>query len=209
MKYSVYIILIVGLLTGCVVGQKYNYNSIVGDFSVSGNKPIGVATHDQRPYVLSGTKGPDVVGVLRGGYGNPFNVTTESGHPLADDMTEVIASSLSKKGFKADIIVTSHKDSTESVLEKLKATQGEKLVLLTLYEWRSNSFMNTGLYYDANLKIFDKNGKTLAESNIKGEDNLGGSFDIVSYSKAAVPEAFKKKIEELFNNPNIANALIQ
>jgi hypothetical protein len=208
MKYFVYIILIVGLLMGCAV-LRYNYSSVVGDLSASGNQSIGVATHDQRPYVLSGNKGPNIVGLIRGGFGNPLNVTTASGAPLADDMTKVIVSSLSRKGFKTKAIVTSHTDSAESVLEKLKVTQGENLVLLTLYEWKSNSYMKTGLYYDANLKIFDVNGETLAESNIKGEDNLGGSMNILKYSKIMLPEALKKKIEELFNNPNVANALLQ
>ena len=99
------------------------------------------------------------------------------------------------------------KDSIDSVMEKLKANNGENLILLTLNEWKSDAYMNASLYYDVNLKIFDRTGNVLAESDIKGTDNLGGSFNIVKYSKIVVPQTFKKKIEELLNNPDVVKAL--
>lgn len=193
--------------SGCVVGQKYSYNTVVADFAASDTRAVGVATSDLRPYILSGDKTPDVVGLLRGGFGNPFNVTTESGKPLADDMTEVITASLSKKGFKVTPVIVFPKDSFDSVLEKLKATQGENLLLLTLNEWKSDTYVNAGLYYDINLKVFDKSGNKIAENTVRGNDNLGGSMNTASFTKAAVPQAFQKKLEELFNNPAIVKAL--
>ena len=198
---------IVVLFSGCAVGQKINYHGTVADITASGTKTVGTATHDQRPYVLSGDKSPDVVGLMRGGYGNPFNVKTESGRPLADDITETVVASLTKKGFKAVPVIVLAKDSIDSVMEKLKANNGENLILLTLNEWKSDAYMNASLYYDVNLKIFDRTGNVLAESDIKGTDNLGGSFNIVKYSKIVVPQTFKKKIEELLNNPDVVKAL--
>jgi len=197
------------LFGGCAVGQKYSYHNTVAEIAATGTQSISVATSDQRPYVLSGKKSPDVVGLLRGGYGNPFNVTTESGRPLADDITQTVVSSLTKKGFKAVPITVSHIDSMDNILEKLKNAQGENLILVTLYEWKSNAYANVGLYYDVNLKVFDKSGKVLAENSIKGEDNLGGSLNIVGHSKTVLPQTFKKKLEELFNNPVVVKALQQ
>jgi hypothetical protein len=194
------------LFMGCAVGQKYNYGDVIGELSASGNKAVGVATHDERSYILSGEKDPDYVGTLRGGFGNPFNVKTRSGQPLSDDMSQAIASSLSKKGFKVFTVITLPKDSPENILEKLKATQSENLILLTLYDWKSDAFANGSLRYNAALKVFDRNGKTLAETDISGEDDLGSAL----YSqKKAVPEAFKQKIERLFNNPEVIKSLQQ
>jgi len=196
------------LLSGCVVGQKYNYHEVMTDFAISGSKVVGLATTDQRSYVLSGGKDPDVVGLLRAGFGNPYNVKTESEKPLASDVTQVIASSLSKKGLNVVPVIVSHNESIASVMDKLKATNGENLILVTLYEWKSDTYVNVGLTYDMHLQVFDKNGTKLAENVVKGSDNLGGSaWNPVAYSKTEVPAAFKKKIEELFNNPSIIKAL--
>jgi hypothetical protein len=200
---------IAGLLIGCAAGQKYDYGTVVGDLSASGNKAIGVATHDQRPDIVSGAKDPDYVGTLRGGFYNPFNVNTKSGHPLSDDMTQAIASSLSKKGFKVIAVVTLPKDSPENILEKLKATRGENLILLTLHDWKSDVFASGPpryIRYNATLKVLDKNGKTLADAKITGEDDLGSA--IFSYENA-VREAFKMKIERLLNNPEVVQSLQQ
>lgn len=206
-------IVIAGLLGGCAAGQKYNYSAVVSDLSASGNKALGVATHDQRPYILSGEKTLNYVGTMRGGYGNPFNVETESGQPLADDMTQSISSALSKKGFKPVPVVALPNDRVESILEKLKAPQGDNLILLTLYEWISDfagfGIFNAWLTYDVTLNVFDKHGGILTEKKIRGSDDLGKSLEPVGHSKKAVPEAFKKKIEELLNDPEVVKSLQQ
>ena len=97
LRFSFLTIIIAGLSGGCAVGQKYHYDNVIGDLYVSGNKTIGVVTQDKRPYILSGKKTINFVGIMRGGYGNPFNVVTESGQPLVDDMTQSICLSLSKR----------------------------------------------------------------------------------------------------------------
>jgi len=211
--YSFLALCILGLGTGCAVGQKYNYAAIVGDLTASGNKALAVATHDQRPDILSGAKSPDYVGTMRGGYGNPFDVGTESGKPMSDDMSQSISSSLLKKGFKTVPVVTLPKDSSENILEKLKTTQADNLILLTLYEWKSDFagfvVFKSWLDYKATLTVFDNNGKSLAEAKIGGSDDLGNSGEPVSHSKKAVPEGVKKKIEELLNNPEVVKSLQQ
>jgi len=193
---------------GCAAGNKYNYRDVVANISTSGVKAISVATHDQRKYVISGEKGPHYVGVQRGGFGNPFNVSTESGKPLADDMTVAITASLAKKGFRAIPVVVLYSENTVSVYEKLKKSAAEIYVLLMLNEWISDTYTNVGLNYDMTLKVLGKDASTIAGKKIKGEDNLGGSaFNPTAHAKKAVPEAFGKKIEELFNSPEIAEAL--
>ena len=75
---------------GCAAGNRHAYHETVAVLQASGSKTIAVATHDEREYVRSGHKRPNFVGLQRGGYGNPFNVTTASTHPLAQDMTDAI-----------------------------------------------------------------------------------------------------------------------
>src|SRR2546428_9600965 len=75
------------LLSGCAIGNRYAYQTVVASPQVSGTTAVSIATYDQREYVRSGTKDPQFVGLQRGGYGNPFDVRTEGDRPLADAMT--------------------------------------------------------------------------------------------------------------------------
>ncbi len=196
------------LAGGCAVGNRYAYHDAVAAITAQGTKTVSVATHDQRGYVVDGSKSPDYTGTQRGGFGNPFDVSTGSGKALAEDMTAVMSASLAKNGFKTVPVTVSHADKPGAVMEKLAKSGGDSLALLTLNEWRSDTYTNVGLLYDLTLKIFDKGGSPLAEKTLKGEDNLGGSaWNPPAHARKAVPEAFGKKIEELFNAPEIAKAL--
>ena len=213
LRFSFLTIIIAGLFGGCAVGQKYHYDNVIGDLYASGNKTIGVVTQDKRPYILSGEKNINFVGIMRGSYGNPFNVVTESGQPLVDDMTQSICLSLSKKGFKPIPVNAFPNDSFESILGKLKTTKADNFILLTLYQWWSDFVgfvvFNSWLDYNATLKVLDRNGEFLTEKTIKNIDDLGKSSEPVGHSKKAVPETFKKKIEELLNDPEVVKSLQQ
>jgi hypothetical protein len=206
-QYAV-VVIILAFTAGCAVGNRHSYNDVVADLTVSGSRAVGVATHDQRQYVKDREKTPDFVGLQRGGFGNPFNITTASGQPLAIDMTGALVASLAKKGYKAvPVAVTQDEDQT-AVLDKLKAVRAERLILLVLKEWKSDTYMNTALQYDVTMKVCDQDGKVLAEKMIQGKDDMGGSsWNPPAHARQAVPRAFKGKIEELLNSPEIAQAL--
>jgi len=202
-------LVIFSILTGgCAAGNKYTYHDAVAGITARGTKTVSVATHDRRGYVVDGSKSPDFTGLQRGGFGNPFDVSTGSGKALAEDMTAVMSASLAKSGFKAVPVTVLHSEDQAAVMEKLKKSGGESLLLLTLKEWKSDTYTNVGLIYDVTLKVFDRGGSPVAEKNLKGEDNLGGSaWNPPAHARKAVPEAFGKKIEELFNAPEIAGSL--
>jgi hypothetical protein len=196
------------LLTGCAV--NYDYGHIVADIGFSGTASVSVAVHDQRAYVQSGDKRPDFVGLARGGFGNPFSRSTLSGRPLADDMNAVITASLAKKGYKAVSVNVSYSDSVVAVLNAMKAARTDRMILLTVNEWKSdlNPYNDVTLLYDLQLVLYDHDGKIRADKKLKGQDNLGGDFwGPAAYARKAAPEAFKKKVEELLNSPDIAKAL--
>jgi hypothetical protein len=82
------------------------------------------------------------------------------------------------------------------------------LILLTLNEWKTDTYMRTTLYYDVTMRMRDQDGRVLAEKVLTGSDNLGGdAWDPSAHARQAVPQAFKGKIEELLNNTEIAEAL--
>lgn len=208
------IVLLGVLLTGCPA--KYDYRNIVADISFSGTASISVAVYDQRAYVKSGNKKPDYVGSLGGSCLGPFSNATLSARPLADDMAAVITISLAKKGYRTVLVNVSYSDSAVEVLDAMKATRTDRMILLTVNEWISYlglqphniSLFDVRLLYDVQLEIYDHVGTIRAEKKVAGIDNLGGDFwSPEAYAKRAAPEAFKKKLEELLNSPDIAKAL--
>ena len=196
------------LATACAVGNTHRYDLAVAEIPFSGNTKVAVTTEDRRPYVLNRDKEPDFVGLQRGGYGNPFDVTTASGDPLASDMTAVLRRSLDAKGFTTIPIVLAVDGPVDSLAEKVSASGAERVLILTLREWKSDTYTNTALIYDVSLRVIDAAGAIRAETELQGRDDLGGSFwNPPAHAKDAVPQAFQKKLEILLGEPEIAAAL--
>lgn len=65
------------------MGNKHQYIGSDPELLVTTTYATAVAVQDRRPYVLDGDKDADFVGIQRGGFGNPFDVITTSGRPLA------------------------------------------------------------------------------------------------------------------------------
>lgn len=199
---------VLAVMSGCAVGNKHRYHDALLDMGAPAVKSAAAATLDDRGYVKSGEKAPTFVGLQRGGFGNPFNVSTASGMPLAEDMTAAITASLQSKGVAAKAVAVLSADDRKVALNKLIATGGDRLILLILREWKSDTYQNTKLTYDVTLAIYDKKGKLLGEASMNDSDNLGGSaWDPAKHARQAVPKAFKEKIEKLFNDPKIVSAL--
>jgi hypothetical protein len=197
------------LMSGCAVGNKYTYNGLNLDIKSKGSAKIAVATHDQRSYIVSGNKKPNFVGLQRGGYGNPFNVTTASGNSLAEDITDTITRSLKSKGFNSIGVIVKHSDSEQAVKASLKRTNASRSIVTTLYEWKTDTYSNTSLKYDVRMQVLNADGNVIGEKKISGGDNLGGSaWDPPKHAKKAVPAAFVGKFEELLNSKEISGALV-
>jgi hypothetical protein len=207
--YRLWIFLMGPILLGaCAFGNRHAYHTVTADLTTSGPGRISVATYDQRPYVLQKEKGPHFVGISRGGYGNPFDVGTEDDLPLADAMTRAISNSLQKKGFEPVPVFVPPSESSESIRKMLLQSQVDRAILLTLREWKSDTHIDSSLLYDVTLNVLDRTGRVIGEKRVQGRDNLGMDFwNPPAHAREAVSKAFKAKLEELLNEPAVANAL--
>jgi len=200
-------LVVVPLCCGCAIGVKHNYADAVPQLTVSGPGTLAVATHDQRPYIVSGDTGPAFVGLSRGGYGNPFQVQTESARPLAEDMTRVMCRALNAKGFQCVPVIVAAPDRSDEVQRQLQAVAGNLALLLVLHEWKSDTYINTALTYNVTLSVLDSRGAVIVKIDMKGVDDLGGDFwNPPAHARTAVPTAFKQKLEELLDHPEVLAA---
>jgi len=196
------------LCTGCAIGNVHQYREARFTTDDGGGKSVALAVRDLRASVVSGKVKESAVGVSRGGFGNPFAVTTASEKPLADDMAASVAASLDASGYKTAVVAATPGEEEAKVLERLKSAGGVKLLLLDILGWGSDTFMNTALEYDLLLRIFDPAGTKLAEKAVRGRDDLGGSaMNPPGHAKKAVPVAYQQKLEELFTDPAVRAAL--
>ena len=200
-------LLVALVASGCAIGNRYAYHTVVANPTVSGTGTIGVAAHDQREYVRSGSKSPQFVGYQRGGFGNPFDVTTEGDKPLAEDMTAVLVNTLNAKGFRAQPVVVAHSVSASDVRDRLVRGGADRGLLLTITEWKSDVVMRIGLTYDLTMRIVDRVGTVLAEKRIEGDKEVLGAAGLPSSVGPVVGQAFKTKLELLLDDPAIAAAL--
>ena len=199
-------IIAIVILPGCAVGSQHSYSRTFPYLGVEGSHSVAVATQDARPYVLSKEKTPDFVGIQRGGFGNPFDVTTASGKPLADDFSQTVAQALQHGGYKSSVAAVPLAQALPDV--RALAGQNQRLALITLHEWKSDTYQNTALVYEVTLRIFDGDGVELATNRIGGKDNLGGSaFNPPSHARIAVPAAYLRKLSELFDTDAVVRSL--
>jgi hypothetical protein len=65
------------------------------------------------------------------------------------------------------------------------------------------------LEYDVTLTVYDKNGNRLAEKKLDGKEYLhsDSTSNAFKISTRESPRAFKRKLEELLNNPGVARAV--
>jgi len=117
-------LLIIGIpASGCAVGNRYAYHDMVASIGATGQKPF-----PWRPRTGDHTSSTEKNARLHrdpeGGFGNPFDVSTESGKALAEDMTAVMSASLAKNGFKTVPVTALHSENPAAVMEKLKKSGG-------------------------------------------------------------------------------------
>jgi len=194
-------------LAGCAVGNTHAYTTAAPVLKMQSQLSTAVGVQDQRPYVLNHDKDEDFVGVQRAGFGNPFDVTTESKKPIAVDFSGVITTALQKRGMKAETIVLAPSADPADGKKKLIAASKDRLLLLELIEWKSDTYNDTGLLYHVRLSVFDHGGALLGEVTKQGDEDLGGSFmNPPAHAKSAVPVALQRILEELLNDPRIVGA---
>lgn len=201
--------LLMVLSSGCAMGQKIQYSDLTAELIYQGSLSLAVGVYDNRPYVLDGQSKPEYAGTMRGGFGNPINAYTASGQPFANEFSHSIHKTFSASNFPVTEVIATPLMPLQDFQKALLAETADRYVLFVVNEWRSDSIMDTFLYYDVLLQIFDNQGKKLAENTIKGEDQIPGSaWNPPATAKAECPKYWSKHFSELLNSPKIRKALV-
>ncbi len=205
------------LLAGCAAGgeqeheleqeHEHEYRDAGASFATTTSKTVAVAVQDKRNYVVRGDRPASFAGTSRGMVSRPQDISTASGLPLAGDMASSIAAGLKRRGVTAFGVAVSPGDSDAAAQKTLLAAKADRFVLLTLHEWKADITTNAFLHFIVRLRVFDRKGKELAAKDLQGRDDLAGGSVLTAQSREAVAEAYRLKLEALFNDPAIVAAL--
>lgn len=198
--------LMAALLAGCAVGNQYSYRDSDMAIPVTGDGSLGLTVVDRRPYVLSGDKPASFIGLQRGGFGNPFDVTTESGKALADEVQTALANGLRKRGY----LVTELYPASSSESDVARAIESADLprnVVLVFREWKTDAMMSFGLSYDLVLRVLGSDGEQLASSSSSNPKENLGSAGMESANAELARRTMATKLEALFRDKSIQDAL--
>ena len=182
--------------------EKANYADVWPTIEYVTDSTISVGVHDQRPYVIDGEKSPAYVGTARAGFGNPWNVNTESNKPLSNDIAIAVVSGFMHVGTQAKTVAIPFSDNYQTALEKLRQLGAKKIVIITLREWRSDTYKSSGFFIDAILKVYDSEGKELANSTVSHKNIGNGDGTVESIYRAA-----RLYLSMLLNDPKVKAVL--
>jgi len=194
---------------GCAIGQKIPFDYVPSAGPGHASRPLTLfEVEDNRPFVVNRDKAADWVGLLRGGYGNPFDVGTSSHQPFAHEVHQALARELGALGF--DVYSSSVlSGSDEHALARAMHPDGGRGLAVVIRWWKTNTYVNTDIDYSFLVRVIDASGRSLAEQIVERHDELRGSFwNPPRAMKKQVAAAYDDAIRRIVrDNPVILSAL--
>jgi hypothetical protein len=191
------------LLTGCAIGNKFDIRQ-AKVVAPTGSSTVAVGGLDERELLRKGEIEPEYIGMTRGGYGNPFLVKTASKQPFAQEAAQVVAASL---GGRIRGPVRSY-STREAALHALRSTGAQRLTLLRVKSWESDTLINTSVNVDLVLEVYNSAGTLLASSSDTAYRDLGGNIaSPPMHARKVVIADLGRSLTRLMEQPAVASAL--
>lgn len=134
---------------------------------------MALAVLDARPDVVSGDRKETFVGLSRSLYGIPYPAHTASRQPLAQDLSDLVNRALKLGGTPVQVVKASPFNHREGAIKALQSTGAERLILVEIRDWWTDTLIHTDLHYDLGLTVFNSQGQELGSTSATGHDELG------------------------------------
>jgi len=211
------LLLSVGLLTGgcdpvdpfgVAKGAVADYEWTEGKFEISSGAKIAVAVIDRRNYILNGQKTPAFNGLVREGFGVPYDSLTKSGNSLAEDFTASIIAGLRGAGIEAEAPELSSLLSLDRSRNDLMQAKADRYLLLVINEWKTDTYWSTALQYSLELTIQSPDGAERLHKDFTGrEEGKSELFTPKGRNAEVVSKLYPAKLKEIFEDGEVAAAL--
>jgi hypothetical protein len=128
---------------------------------------------DSRPDVVSGERKETFIGLTRSLYGIPYPAHTASKKPFAAELANLAAKGLKSGGTPPQVVTVSPYYGRQRAIEALKSTSADRLVLIEIRDWWSDTLIHTDLNYDLSLTVLNSGGEELGTTTLVGHDSVG------------------------------------
>jgi hypothetical protein len=198
MKKAFALFLLALLFSGCAIGRKVNYEGR-SNFNVPPeSQKVIVAVHDLRPYIQNNEKSPEYVGIQQSIAGVPYNVSTKSGKPLADDFGMMIVNTLNYGKVSATQREIPHLWTFADVKEKVLGKEKDsKVYYIKMLEWRTITHFRVELNYDLQLLVFDDQANEVSNNEEKGsfylDEKVSGKENLANATAGILGRLFAVK----------------
>jgi hypothetical protein len=185
-----------------------DYEWTDGNFGIDSDAMVAVAVVDRRDYVLNGERPPKYTGLVRDGFGIPFDAVTRSQRSLAEDFAISIVAGLRGAGIKAEAPEHSPSRSLEQLRKDLMRANADRYVLLILNQWKTDTYQSTALYYALELTIYGRDGVERMRKDFAGKDE-GRSVALTPKGRNAemVGQLYPARLKKIFEDEKVVAAL--
>lgn len=135
--------------------------------------PMALAVLDARPDVINGERKETFIGLSRSLYGIPYPAHTQSKKPFAQDLSNLVTRALRLGKTPAEAVIVSPFSGRQAAVEALRKNGAERLILLEIRDWWSDTLVHTDLHYDLALTVFNAQGQEIGSTSVMGHDELG------------------------------------
>jgi len=134
---------------------------------------LAIAVLDSRPDVVRGERKETFIGLSRSLYGIPYPAHTPSKKPFATELMNLTARALKLGGTPPQAVTVSPYYGRQRSIEALKSTSADRLLLIELRDWWSDTLIHTDLNYDISLTVLNGQGQELGSTALIGHDSIG------------------------------------
>jgi hypothetical protein len=135
--------------------------------------PMALAVLDARPDVVNGERKETFIGLSRSLYGIPYPAHTPSKKPFAQELSNLVNRGLKLGKTPAEAVVVSPFGGRQAAVDALRKSGAERLLLVEIRDWWSDTLIHTDLHYDLVLTVFNAEGQELGSTTVMGHDELG------------------------------------
>ena len=187
-------------------GGTYEFAAVDLTLTVSSGRTVSASVIDHRPYVVDGNESSSFVGTTQGKWGKTADIRTESGRPLAEELTGAVVRALDRRGIAASAMPLPKGSPEEAALTAFQAQGTERLLVVRMYEWKTKAYTRVISHWYLEAIVRDRAGNVLARQATQGTESVGVTNLRRDSADIAIREV-SRKLSELLNNPVIATAL--
>ena len=206
---SAFLSLLFFWISSCSSAWNHPLHQVKPKAIAIGKGNVLVLVHDHRSEVLSGGQKSSIVGEVRSLYGDPWQIRTASGKPLAQDVGTAMCNALMERGFGCQAEPATSRFPEEEIKKLIEKHAPFRVIKAVISQWESDTYVKTSLKYAISANIYDPNLFSLGYVNLKGEDQLTGNVftNPAKNASVLVPRALKGILESILNQDKMVAAL--